>query len=262
MIELQGVTKSFAGDPVLEGLNWQVHPGEFWGIIGPNGSGKSTLLQLIAGAEKPDNGEIRLWNRPAASYSRKALSRKLAVLQQDGLPPVSFPVREVVEMGRFPYLDWLGRDQTAGADLLVDRIMDRLDLTPLAARPLSELSGGQRQRAALGKVMAQEPELVLLDEPTTYLDIHYQIQFMELLSEWKKQSAITVLAAIHDINLAALYCDQLLVIKQGKVIAAGRTSEVLSTTLLREVFDVDSVLVHPPGSDTPQFLFRPEGEDG
>ncbi|ANS73565.1 ABC transporter ATP-binding protein [Paenibacillus yonginensis] len=257
MIRLEQVYKSFDGRCVLQGMDMQIEQGQFWGLLGPNGSGKSTLLQLISGMEKPDSGRIWLEGKPVGSYGRKELSRKLAMLQQEGLPPVSFPVRDVIEMGRFPFQDWLGRDRSEQAETLVEDIMDRLDLREMADRPVSELSGGQRQRAALGKVMAQQPELVLLDEPTTFLDVHYQIQFMELISEWRGDSGLTILAALHDINLAALYCDHLLIMKEGGLAAAGPTSEVLTSSLLKEVFKVDLAAVAHPDNDLPQFLLRP-----
>ncbi|GGA37556.1 ABC transporter ATP-binding protein [Paenibacillus physcomitrellae] len=257
MIRMEHVTKSFDGRTVLRNVNVCIEPGQFWGLLGPNGSGKSTLLQLISGTEKPDSGKIWLEDKLVGSYSRKELSRKMAMLQQEGMPTVSFPVRDVIEMGRFPYQDWLGRDRSEHAEALVDQIMSRLDLLELADRPVSELSGGQRQRAALGKVMAQQPDLVLLDEPTTFLDIHYQIQFMELISEWRKDSGLTILAALHDINLAALYCDHLLVMKEGRLTAAGPTGEVLTPSLLKDVFEVDLAAVVHPDHDLPQFLLRP-----
>ncbi|WP_223068978.1 ABC transporter ATP-binding protein [Paenibacillus caui] len=261
MIELQKVSKSFGSTPVLHQVSWTVQKGEFWGIIGPNGSGKSTLLHLISGSEKPGSGEIALAGKPASVYSRTELTRMLAVLQQDGLPPVSFPVREVIEMGRFPFLDWLGRDTSEHADALIDNIMKQLELTELAAKPLDELSGGQRQRAALGKVMAQEPAIVLLDEPTTFLDIRYQIQFMELVSAWQRDSGLTVVAVIHDLNLAALFCDKLLVLKEGHITATGTPKQILNPEVVREVFEVESALVEHPDSGVPQLLLRPDSRN-
>ena len=159
---------------------------EIGGVVGPNGSGKSTLLQLIAGTEALSEGQISMDGRDIGSYSRKELSRMIAVLQQDGLPAIAYPVRDVVEMGRYPYQNWLGRESAEGTRV-VDRVLDELGLAELADRPLDSLSGGQRQRVALAKVMAQEPRLLLLDELTTFLDIKYQLQFMELLAAWQKK---------------------------------------------------------------------------
>ncbi|MFD1179015.1 ABC transporter ATP-binding protein [Paenibacillus puldeungensis] len=256
MIEITGVSKAYGRQHVLKDVYWRVQAGEFWGLIGPNGSGKTTLLNLISGVEQPDAGSIMLQGAPLSSYTRKSLSRKMAVLQQDGLPRVAYPVREVVEMGRFPYQDWRGREKHEDNVRLVEGIMEKLELTELADRPLSVLSGGQRQRAALGKVMAQQPELVLLDEPTTYLDLRYQIQFMELIADWQKQDGLTVVSVLHDLNLAALFCDRLLVISEGGIVAQGPPDEILTEKMIEEVFGVKSHLVVHPDTKTPQLLLQ------
>lgn len=257
MIELQAVSKSYQGKMVLKEISMTVKQGEFLGIIGPNGSGKSTLLHLLSGTERPDTGTIVLNGQPIKAYNRKMLSRTLAMLQQDGLPQVAFPVREVIEMGRYPYLDWLGRDVRKSGEL-VDGILEELALTNLADQPLNELSGGQRQRVALGKVMAQEPQMVLLDEPTTFLDIHYQVQFMELVSAWRQETGLTVIAVIHDLNLAALYCNRLLVLKEGRIAASGTAEEIVVPKLLQEVFGVDPLVIPHPEAGVPQILLRVE----
>ncbi|MGN8770631.1 ABC transporter ATP-binding protein [Paenibacillus barengoltzii] len=258
MIKVSGVAKAFGRLEVLHGVDWQVGSGELWGLIGPNGSGKTTLLNLISGVEKPDAGEIALSGRPLSSYSRKELSRKVAVLQQDGLPAVAFTVREVVEMGRFAHQDWRGKEigGAKAGERLIDGIMERLDLKELEHRPLSALSGGQRQRVALGKVMAQQPELVLLDEPTTYLDLRYQMQFMELVAEWQRDAGLTVVSVMHDLNLAALFCSHLLVMSGGQIVAQGAPDGILSPELVETVFGVQAHQVVHPDSDVPQLLLR------
>jgi iron complex transport system ATP-binding protein len=260
LIEATGVAKAFGRIEVLKDVNWRVGPGEFWGLIGPNGSGKTTLLNLISGVEQPDAGAIALGGRPLAAYSRKELSRKVAVLQQDGLPPVAFTVREVVEMGRFAHQDWRGKE-IGGAEAgrrLIDGIMERLDLKELEQRPLGMLSGGQRQRVALGKVMAQQPELVLLDEPTTYLDLRYQMQFMEMVADWQREAGLTVVSVMHDLNLAALFCSHLLVMSGGRVVDQGGPEDILSPELIASVFGVQAHQVPHPDSDVPQLLLRRE----
>ncbi|MEK5162921.1 ABC transporter ATP-binding protein [Paenibacillus sp. FSL R5-0527] len=265
MIEVKKVSKTYGRQAVIRDVTWSVRKGEFWGLIGPNGSGKTTLLNLISGVERPDAGEISLDGRPLTSYGRKALSRKIAVLQQDGLPPVSYSVRDVVEMGRFPYQDWRGREKDGpeGSRRLLGEIMDKLELSALEHRPLSALSGGQRQRAALGKVMAQQPELVLLDEPTTYLDLRYQMQFMELVSGWQREEGLTVVAVMHDLNLAALFCDRLLVLSEGCVVAEGPPEDILSAAMVDKVYQVKAHRVPHPDSGVPQLLLqRRKAESG
>lgn len=256
IIDIKGVVKSFKRYPVLQNVNWNVKSGQFWGIIGPNGSGKTTLLNLISGVEQPDHGEIRFGGKLLTSYGRKELSRRLAVLQQDGLPSVPFPVRDVLEMGRFPFQDWRGKETDENAEQLLTEIMEKLELEELSNRPLNVLSGGQRQRVALGKVMAQQPEVVLLDEPTTYLDIRYQMTFMELVSSWQREEGLTVIAVMHDLNLAALFCDRLLVLQEGKIVAEGTPDEIMSSETLEQVFEVKTHIVSHPDVGAPQLLLR------
>ncbi|MBA9085878.1 iron complex transport system ATP-binding protein [Fontibacillus solani] len=256
MIEVKQAAKSYGKLNVLRDISLKIETGEFVGIIGPNGSGKSTLLNLISGIEEPDQGEISLAGQPITSFSRKSLSQRLAVLQQDGLPSISYPVREVIEMGRFPFQDWRGREKGGNADDLLNQIMNRLELQELAGRPLSVLSGGQRQRVALGKVMAQQPEVLLLDEPTTYLDIRYQMQFMDLIASWQREEGLTVVAVMHDLNLASLYCDRLLILSAGKVIAEGTPDEILVPETIEAVFDVKSHTVNHPDTGVPQLLLQ------
>lgn len=256
MIQVKEVTKCYGKFKALQDIDWSISAGEFWGVIGPNGSGKSTLLSLLSGVEAPDRGEISLAGRSLSSYGRKDLSRKLAVLQQDGLPPIAYTVREVIEMGRFAYQDWRGREKQGGAEELLRRIMKRLELEELAHRPLSSLSGGQRQRAALAKVMAQQPEIVLLDEPTTYLDIRYQMQFMDLIAGWQREEGLTVVSVMHDLNLASLYCDRLLVLNGGRIAGQGAPGDILVPETLEGVFHVKSYRIPHPDSGAPQLLLR------
>ncbi|WP_438347354.1 ABC transporter ATP-binding protein [Paenibacillus sp. FA6] len=254
MIEVTKVSKKYGEFSALRDVDWSIREGEWWGIIGPNGSGKSTLLQLISGVDKVSSGELMIQGRHVSDYSRRELSQMLAVLQQDGLPAIHYPVRDIIEMGRYPFQDWLGRDRGNNSATIIDDIMSRLQLIDLSDRPLDELSGGQRQRVALGKVMAQEPRILLLDEPTTYLDIYYQLQFMEMVSTWRKETGITVIAVLHDLNLAAQFCDKLLVLQEGEVVGIGTPEEMLTKDNIRRVYEVDPAVVQHPVSGVPQIL--------
>lgn len=260
LIEVDGVGKRYGQHQALNGVSWQIAEGDWWGVVGPNGSGKSTLLQLLAGTESVSAGSIRLHDRHIASYSRKDLSRMIAVLQQDGLPAISYPVRDVVEMGRYPYQNWLGRDSGDG-EKIVDRVLEELGLSELADRPLDALSGGQRQRVALAKVMAQEPSILLLDEPTTFLDIRYQLQFMELLSTWRQRNPITIVAVLHDLNLAAQFCDHILALKEGESAGSGTPHALMTEEHIREIFQVNPAMVKHPDHGIPQLLLRREQEE-
>ncbi|MEK4116739.1 ABC transporter ATP-binding protein [Paenibacillus sp. FSL W8-0919] len=253
MIVAQGLSKAYGRTQVLSEVELRVRKGEWWGIIGPNGSGKSTLMQLLSGVERPSKGSVRLLDRDIGSYSRKALARIIAVLQQEGLDPTDFTVREVLEMGRYPFLNWLGREEQDAAPL-IDSIMEKLELRDIQERRLTELSGGQRQRVALGKVMVQEPSLLMLDEPTTYLDIHYQLQFMEMVDAWRQTSKITVISVLHDLNLAAQFCDKLLVLHEGRVAGMGSPEEVLTEAYISRIFRVMPSVVKHPENGAPQVL--------
>jgi len=253
MIVAQGLSKAYGRTQVLSEVELRVGKGEWWGIIGPNGSGKSTLMQLLSGVERPSKGSVRLLDREIGSYSRKALARIVAVLQQEGLDPTDFTVREVLEMGRYPFLNWLGREEQDAAPL-IDSIMEKLELRDIQERRLTELSGGQRQRVALGKVMVQEPSLLMLDEPTTYLEIHYQLQFMEMVDVWRQASEITVISVLHDLNLAAQFCDKLLVLHEGRVAGMGSPEEVLTEAYISRIFRVMPSVVKHPENGAPQVL--------
>jgi iron complex transport system ATP-binding protein len=256
MIQVEHLDKRFDGRQVLCDIGFEVKPGEFFGIIGPNGSGKSTLLRLLSGVDPASAGTIKLQGKSIAAYSRKELARWLAVLQQDALPPIGFTVREVVEMGRYPFQSWLGED-TDDAPALVDEIIEKLDLGPLLERTIELLSGGERQRVALGKVMAQQPSLLMLDEPTTFLDIGYQIQMMDYIKGWQRETSLTVVAVLHDLNLAAQYCNRLLVVHEGRLAAIGTPEEIIKSELIAQVYGTEPIVLKHPINQAPQILLQP-----
>ncbi|MFC5449555.1 heme ABC transporter ATP-binding protein [Paenibacillus aestuarii] len=256
MIEVEQLSKSFRGQQVLEDVSFTVSPGECLGIIGPNGSGKSTLLRLISGVDAADAGDIQLKGRPVKAYTRKELARWLAVLQQDALPPVGFTVKEVISMGRYPFQTWLGGD-AEDTDEQIAHIIEKLNLSPLVHRTIERLSGGERQRVALGKVMAQQPQLLMLDEPTTFLDIGYQVQMMDYIREWQRESSLTVVAVLHDLNLAAQYCSRLMVLHQGKVAAIGTPEEIIKAGLIEQVYGTEPIVLQHPVNRAPQVLLQP-----
>lgn len=259
IIEVDNAELAYNGQAVLKQVSFAVQPGESFGIIGPNGSGKSTLLKLIAGIEKPAAGRVLLDGKQAHSYPRKQLAQWTAVLQQDALPALGFTVREIIGMGRYPFQNWLGDEQGAlDTERLIDGIVERLQLQELQHRSIDRLSGGERQRVALGKVMAQQPRLLLLDEPTTYLDIGYQVQMMEWIRSWQQESGLTVVAVLHELNLAAQYCDRLLMLQEGRVVGAGKPAEVIRSELLEQVYRTQPIVLSHPVSGVPQILLQGE----
>lgn len=260
-IELRGAACAYGSLEAVRPLDWTVRRGEFWAVLGPNGSGKTSLLGLVSGAERPSAGEVRLAGRPAADYGRREQARRLAVLPQEGLPPLGITVRDALEMGRFPYRDRFGRDRDPAARELLARIAGRLELTALLPRRLDELSGGQRQRAALGQVMAQQPEILLLDEPTAYLDVYYQLDVMELVREWRAEAGLTVVAVLHDLNLAAQYAERLLLLRGGERAAEGTPEEVLTPELIGDLYGVaPPLVVRREEIGAPQLLFRADSQ--
>lgn len=255
MIRVRSAVRRYGGETVLRGVGFEVRAGEHLGVIGPNGSGKSTLLKLLSGVETPQEGVVEIGGRPASSYKRKELARWLAVLQQDALPPIGFTVREVVAMGRYPHQNWIGEDRE-DADALIDSVLDCMSLTALADRPVERLSGGERQRVALAKAMAQQPKLLLLDEPTTYLDIGHQIQLMDLIRAWQRDSGLTVVAVLHDLNLAAMYCDRLLLLHRGEVACIGAPRDVLTAPRIESVYGARTTMRPHPTSGVPQMMLE------
>jgi iron complex transport system ATP-binding protein len=234
----ENVHFAYAGRPALRDVSFQVWPGEFFGVLGPNGSGKSTLLKVAAGLLRPDAGRVLLEKGDLFALRRRDLARRIAFLAQEARIEFPYRVSEVVLLGRTPHLGWLGFP--AERDLALAR--EALALTgslELAQRRVHELSGGERQRVFLAMALAQEPHLLLLDEPTAHLDLHHQIALHDLLRRRNREGPLTVLTVLHDLNLAAQYCDRVLLLFEGRVFACGTIEEVLTYRNVREVFSVE-----------------------
>lgn len=253
VFHVQNLSHAYGSRKILHNITFQVHAGEWIGIIGPNGGGKSTLMSLLSRAENVQQGTLELNGIPIGAYKKKPLSRLMAVQLQDVLPDVHFTVKDIVEMGRYPYQSWFGGERE-DSSLFLDQIMDRLQLHEIADSPLHQLSGGQRQRAALGKLMAQAPSIVLLDEPTTYLDIHYQVQFMDYMREWQQDCGLTIVSVLHDLNLAALYCDRMIIMHDGMIKGEGTPDELLNPEQIERTFQTSTVVVPHPECGRPQVL--------
>ena len=219
----------------LRDVSFEITPGEIIGVIGPNSSGKTTLIRLLTRVLEPASGEIRLEGAPLRRLSRTDLARRVAVVPQGILPEFPFTVGELVLMGRYPHDP--GRYFESPRDRSVARdAMEATGLVELADTPLQYLSGGERQRAAIARAIAQEPRLLVLDEPTAHLDLRYQVEAAALLSRLNRERGTTVLLVSHDLNLAAEVCDRLLLLNGGRVAAIGAPETVLDETLLASVF--------------------------
>jgi len=244
---------------IIDHISYTFHERSFYGLIGANGTGKSTLIQLIGGIIKPLSGEIIIDGKQIVDYSKKQLAQKIAVLQQGGLEPLNYTVNEVLEMARYPYQGWLGQEKQ-NSEPIIKEAIKRTNITKLKTKKLSELSGGERQRVALAKLWVQRPKVLLLDEPTTYLDIGYQQMIMEFIANWQKEEQLLVIAVMHDINLAALYCDHIVALHEGSFIADGKTEKMLTQSLLNKLFDANIAIVDHPKLHVPQMIMNPESK--
>jgi iron complex transport system ATP-binding protein len=238
-IEVRDLTVTLGGTPILRGVDLSVEAGEWVTIIGPNGAGKSTLLRAIGGWV-PYGGSIALLGR--SEYSRRARARVIAAVAQTPVVPAGLSVAEYALLGRTPYIPPLGRESRA--DLAaVDEVLTRLGLMTLRTRRLETLSGGERQRAFLARALAQEAPLLLLDEPTSALDIGHQQDVLELVDELRRDRSLTVLATMHDLTVAGEYADRLVLISEGRVVAAGRPVEVLTEELIAKQYKANVRIV-------------------
>ncbi len=229
-LEARAVGVALDGVHILHQVDLTVAAGEWVTVIGPNGAGKSTLLRAVAGLVRHD-GTVRLFGRDAARMRRRERARVVALVPQSPTVPPGMVVRDYVLLGRTPHLPPLGRE--SAADLaVVDGILDRLELTRFAGRELSTLSGGERQRVFLARALAQQAPLLLLDEPTTALDIGHQQEVLELVDELRRTHHLTVLATMHDLSVAGGYADRLVLVAGGRVVADGPAGEVLTEPLL------------------------------
>ncbi|HEX2304416.1 MAG TPA: ABC transporter ATP-binding protein [Gaiella sp.] len=230
MIDLRGVTVALGGRPVVDGVDAAVAEGEWLALIGPNGAGKTTLLRAVAGLV-PFTGSIEIGGRPIEGLRRSELSRLVAVVPQEPSTPPWMTVAEYVLLGRTPHLGPLAkegrRDREAAA-----RALARLDLLGYEERRLGTLSGGEKQRVVVARALAQEAQIILLDEPTAALDIGHQQQALELLDLLRAESGLTLVAAMHDLTLAAQYADRMVLLDAGKVAADGVPRDVLTETLI------------------------------
>jgi len=253
MIEAERVSFAYGPRPVLSDVTLAVAAGELVGVIGPNGGGKTTLVRLLSGVLAPGAGIVRLGGRPLATYRRRDLARRLAVVPQDPTLELPFTALEVVLMGRAPHLAALGFPR-AGDVEIARAAMARLGVAELEDRPLDRLSGGERQRILLARALAQEPAVLLLDEPTTHLDLRHQAGIYEVVHELARRRGVAVLSVLHDLNLAALYCDRLLLLAGGRVVRQGPPAEVLDPGTLREAYATDVQVTANPATGVPVVL--------
>jgi iron complex transport system ATP-binding protein len=255
-VEFDRLSVSLGGASVLSDVSMAVESGTFLGLIGPNGAGKTTLLRTANGVLTPDAGTVRIAGEDVHALTSKAASRRVATVPQDTALSFGFPVREVVEMGRHPHRDRLGRETTGDADP-VATAMDRADVTRFADRPVTDLSGGERGRVLLARALAQDAPVLLLDEPTASLDLNHQVRTLDIVSDLAAEGR-TVVAAIHDLDLAARFCDELALLSDGAIAARGPPASVLDADVLEATFGAPVAVGRDPVTGAPSVTAFPE----
>ena len=253
MLSIQNIVAAYGENVALQNVSAEIRAGEFLGLIGPNGSGKTTLLRVISGVLLPREGHVQLGDTNLQDVGRRRLAKIMAFLSQDITLDFSFTVREVVLMGRSPHLSRIGWETSEDIEI-AERAMALTGTTCLADRIVTELSGGERQRAFIAMCLAQEPEVLLLDEPTNHLDIAHQLSTLDLIRAFNRQTGMTVVSVFHDLNLAAEYCDRLVMLNGGRVAAVGTPEEILTKDMIRNVYGAQVFIRHNPVSDKPHIV--------
>ncbi|MEV7828566.1 ABC transporter ATP-binding protein [Microbacterium enclense] len=249
----EGVTLGYGDRTIVDSLDLRIPAGRVTTIVGANACGKSTLLKAMARLLTPSSGQVLLDGKAIHRLPTKQVARVLGLLPQSPIAPDGIAVSDLVSRGRHPHQGALSR-WTSADDAAVARALEATDVTHLADRPVDELSGGQRQRVWIAMALAQETDVLLLDEPTTFLDISHQIDVLDLLTDLNRERGTTVAMVLHDLNLAARYADHLVAMAQGQVIAAGDPGDVLTEETVRRVFGLDSRVVPDPLTGRPMVI--------
>lgn len=252
-LETRQLTLSYGDRNIIETLDLNIPRGKITVFIGSNGSGKSTLLRSLARLLKPKEGAILLEGESIAKRSTKEVAKRLAILPQGPTAPEGLTVLQLVKQGRYPYQNWL-QQWSEDDEKMVNRALEATQLTALANRPVDSLSGGQRQRAWIAMTLAQGTETILLDEPTTYLDMSHQIEILDLLFELNETEQRTIVMVLHDLNLACRYAHHIVAVHNSTVVAEGSPDDVLTTDLVRTVFDMDCQITLDPLYGTPMCI--------
>lgn len=256
-LEARSLTLAYGDQPVIENLDFTVPEGRITVLIGANGSGKSTLLRSMARLLKPQAGSVLLDGKDIARTPTKEVARKLAILPQGPVAPEGISVLQLVKQGRYPYQSWL-QQWSSDDERHVRDALEATGMTPLAERSVDALSGGQRQRAWIAMTLAQGTETVLLDEPTTYLDMTHQIEILDLLFELNEREGRTIVMVLHDINLACRYAHHLVAVKDRGIFAQGAPELIVTADMIRSVFQLEASIMTDPMFGTP--LCLPSGK--
>lgn len=258
MIETERLHGGYGETPVLRNIHFQVEKGEFFAILGPNGSGKSTLFKLLTGVLPAQSGFVRLAGRRLEEYSAVDRARIIAVLAQEEQVSFDFTVREIVLLGRYPHQQGWFKTVSAEDERVAEEAMSLTKVAAFRDTPFAELSGGEKQRVLLAKALAQEPQVLLLDEPTNHLDMRHTFDILSLLKQWQASRQLTVLAILHDLNVASLYADRVALLHEGQLVEVGDVSLLKNERQLERVYGVQVHAQYHPHLPKPQLFLTPE----
>ena len=256
-LQLENIKCTYGSQTVLKDISFSVSKGRMFIIIGPNGSGKTTLLRIISTFIKPKTGRIEICGRPCQTYTRKSLAKVLAFVPQEVPPDFPFTVEEVVMMGRAPHIGLLGLESQKDKNIAA-QAMKFTQTDHLARRKLAYLSSGERQRVFISRAVCQEPEIMLLDEPTAALDLGHQVHIMDMMEKLKQEKNITIIMVSHDVNLACMYADSLLLLKKGRMISMGSPQEVVNFKTLEQVYECVLMVDQSPLGKFPRVTLTPQ----
>ncbi|WP_042470415.1 ABC transporter ATP-binding protein [Bacillus ndiopicus] len=256
-LQTKGLTLQYGNQTIIDCLDFDIPLGKITVLVGANGSGKSTLLRSLARLLNPASGEILLDAQKLHSMSTKQIAKQLAILPQGPVAPEGITVQQLVKQGRYPHQSWF-QQWSKKDEMLVEQALEATQLSALKDRPVDALSGGQRQRAWIAMTLAQETPIILLDEPTTYLDMTHQIELLDFLFELNRQSKRTVVMVLHDLNLACRYADHLVAIHNKKVAIEGAPEEIVTSQMVEEIFQLKAIIQKDPYFGTP--LCIPNGK--
>lgn len=258
MIEVHSVSFRYHEDWVLQDVSFRVEKGEFVGVIGPNGSGKTTLLKILYRLLSPQEGEILFELVSMKKMGRADIAKRIAVVAQETHLLFPFSVLETVLMGRSPHLGPLMFESEKDVEI-TKKVMEWTKMLPFSERPMDELSGGERKRVFIARALAQEPEVILLDEPTTNLDIHHQVDFLDLILTLNRERGLTIVMASHDMNIASEFCDRLILLQGGRIYKMGTPDEVITKENIEEVYGCEVWVDQNPFSGMPRINLLKKG---